>query len=224
MGSAPFGRGARTATGRPCSVTSRVSPSFTRRTYTLRFWRSSRIPTLIMTHNVAQFARGSSEARLQPHGRGHAARAASRPGRRAPGCARRGRDGQRGAARARAPPSADRRLDPRRARPPAQPRERLRQRGPRGRRRRRGGRRCPARAPVHLRRNAMTELLVGTKKGLFVLRGEAGDAFDVVHRAFPGDVVEYAMRDARSGRYFASVTSGFYGPRLFFADDPAGEC
>jgi len=69
----------------------------------------------------------------------------------------------------------------------------------------------------------MTELLVGTKKGLFVLRGEPGEAFDAVHRAFPGDVVEYAVRDARSGRYFASVTSGFYGPRIFFADDPAGE-
>ena len=69
----------------------------------------------------------------------------------------------------------------------------------------------------------MTELLVGSKKGLFVLRGEPGDAFEVAHRAFAGDVVEYALRDPRSGRYFASVTSGFYGPRLYFADDPAGE-
>jgi hypothetical protein len=69
----------------------------------------------------------------------------------------------------------------------------------------------------------MTELLVGSKKGLFVLRGEPGDAFEVAHRAFAGDVVEFAVRDPRSGRYFASVTSGFYGPRLYFADDPAGE-
>ncbi len=69
----------------------------------------------------------------------------------------------------------------------------------------------------------MTELLVGTKKGLFVLRGEPGEPFDIVHRAFPGDVVEYAFRDPRSGRCFASVTSGFYGPRLFIAEDPAGE-
>ncbi len=71
----------------------------------------------------------------------------------------------------------------------------------------------------------MTELLVGTKKGLFVLRGEAtaGAPFEIAHRAFPGDVVEFAIRDPRSGRYFASVTSGFYGPRLMFADDPAGE-
>jgi photosystem II stability/assembly factor-like uncharacterized protein len=71
----------------------------------------------------------------------------------------------------------------------------------------------------------MTELLVGTKKGLFVLRGDpaAGEPFDIVTRAFPGDVVEFAMRDARTGRYFASHTSGFYGPRLMFTDDPTGE-
>ena len=71
-----------------------------------------------------------------------------------------------------------------------------------------------------------TELLVGTKKGLFVLRGDPsrGEAFDVVTRAFAGDVVEFATRDPRTGRYFASVTSGFYGPRVFFIDgDPTGE-
>ena len=69
----------------------------------------------------------------------------------------------------------------------------------------------------------MTELLVGTKKGLFVLRGEAGAPFEIATRAFPGDVVEYATRDPRTGRYFASVTSGFYGPRVMYTDDPKGE-
>ncbi|HEY7667347.1 MAG TPA: exo-alpha-sialidase [Actinomycetota bacterium] len=69
----------------------------------------------------------------------------------------------------------------------------------------------------------MTELLVGTKKGLFVLEGEPGSAFEIATRAFPGNVVEYAMRDPRSGRYLASVTSGFYGPRLMYTDDPTGE-
>ena len=71
----------------------------------------------------------------------------------------------------------------------------------------------------------MTELLVGTKKGLFVLEGDAGTGapFAIAARAFPGDVVEFAMRDPRSGRTFASVTSGFYGPRVMFTDDPAGE-
>jgi photosystem II stability/assembly factor-like uncharacterized protein len=66
------------------------------------------------------------------------------------------------------------------------------------------------------------ELLVGTRKGLFVLHGDEGP-YEVATRAFAGNVVEYAMRDPRSGRYVASVTSGFYGPRLMHTMDPAGE-
>jgi hypothetical protein len=54
----------------------------------------------------------------------------------------------------------------------------------------------------------MTELLIGTRKGLVVLRGERGGPFEVSARAFPGEVVEYAVRDPRSGRYFAGVTHG----------------
>src|SRR3954468_3114096 len=69
----------------------------------------------------------------------------------------------------------------------------------------------------------MTELLLGTKEGLFALEGDAGGAFDVTARAFAGEPVEYAMRDPRSGRIIASVTSAFYGPKLWVADDPAGE-
>jgi hypothetical protein len=67
----------------------------------------------------------------------------------------------------------------------------------------------------------MPELLVGTKKGLFVLNGDASGPFSITTRAFAGNVVEYAMRDARTGRYFASVTSGFYGPRLMHSMNPA---
>ncbi len=69
----------------------------------------------------------------------------------------------------------------------------------------------------------MTELLVGTKKGLFVLEGAPDASFEVTARAFAGEPVEYAMRDQRTGRVFASVTSPFYGPKIFYADDPAGE-
>ena len=69
----------------------------------------------------------------------------------------------------------------------------------------------------------MTELLVGTKKGLFVLDGSPGKPFEVTARAFAGEPVEYAMRDPRSGRVLASVTSPFYGPKLWYAEDPAGE-
>jgi photosystem II stability/assembly factor-like uncharacterized protein len=69
----------------------------------------------------------------------------------------------------------------------------------------------------------VTELLVGTKKGLFVLEGEPGGAFEVTARAFAGVPVEYALRDPRTGRLLASVTSPFYGPKIWLADDAAGE-
>lgn len=69
----------------------------------------------------------------------------------------------------------------------------------------------------------MTELLVGTRKGLVVLRGKRGGAMEVAARSFPGEVVEYAIRDPRSKRYFASVTHGQFGPHLFYTDDPAGQ-
>ena len=69
----------------------------------------------------------------------------------------------------------------------------------------------------------MTELVVGTKKGLFVLEGEPGGPFAVRSRAFAGEPVEYALRDPRSGRLLAAVSSPFYGPKVFYADDPEGE-
>src|SRR3954452_16900712 len=69
----------------------------------------------------------------------------------------------------------------------------------------------------------MTELLVATKKGLFALEGEPGGPFAVRARAFAGEPVEYALRDPRSGRVLASVTSAFYGPKIFYADDVDGD-
>jgi photosystem II stability/assembly factor-like uncharacterized protein len=69
----------------------------------------------------------------------------------------------------------------------------------------------------------MTQLLVATKKGLFTLEGEGGAEFAVTARAFAGEPVEYAMRDPHTGRYLASVTSAFYGPKIWLADDPGGE-
>lgn len=69
----------------------------------------------------------------------------------------------------------------------------------------------------------MVELLVGTRKGLVVLRGARGEPMELAARSFPGETVEYAMRDPRTGRYFASVTHGQFGPHLFYAEDPAGE-
>ncbi|HVF77080.1 MAG TPA: sialidase family protein [Solirubrobacteraceae bacterium] len=69
----------------------------------------------------------------------------------------------------------------------------------------------------------MTELLIGTKKGLFVYEGEPGGGFALAARAFAGEPVEYAMRDPHTGRLLASVTNAFYGPKIWFTDDPGGE-
>ena len=69
----------------------------------------------------------------------------------------------------------------------------------------------------------MTEVLVGTKKGLFALEGAPGAGFTVSARAFAGEPVEYALRDPRTGRLLAAVTSPFYGPKIFHADRADGE-
>ncbi|HEV2814525.1 MAG TPA: hypothetical protein VGW10_14815 [Solirubrobacteraceae bacterium] len=69
----------------------------------------------------------------------------------------------------------------------------------------------------------MTEVVVGTKKGLFVLEGDPRSGFEVTARAFAGEPVECAVRDPRSGRIFAGMTSPFYGPKIFYADDPSGD-
>lgn len=63
------------------------------------------------------------------------------------------------------------------------------------------------------------EVLVGTCKGLFVLRGPREGELRILARRFEGQDVEYAIRDPRSGRTFAAVTHGQFGPRLFFTDD-----
>jgi hypothetical protein len=54
----------------------------------------------------------------------------------------------------------------------------------------------------------MTELLVATKKGLFALANEPGKEFVIVDRAFPGDPVEYALFDERSGRGLVAGRAG----------------
>jgi photosystem II stability/assembly factor-like uncharacterized protein len=70
----------------------------------------------------------------------------------------------------------------------------------------------------------VTELVVGTKKGLFLLEGEPASGFEIRTRAFAGQPVDFATRDPRSGRLFATVTSPFYGPKIFFTDgDPDAE-
>ena len=68
----------------------------------------------------------------------------------------------------------------------------------------------------------MTELVVGTKKGLFLLEGDPRQGFTIKTRGFAGEPVDFATRDPRSGRLLATVTSPFYGPKIFSTDgDPS---
>ncbi len=64
------------------------------------------------------------------------------------------------------------------------------------------------------------ELLVGTRKGLVIMRGARGDRLGSAGRHFAGQEVAYAMRDYRTGRTFASIVHGQFGPRLYWSDDP----
>lgn len=68
-----------------------------------------------------------------------------------------------------------------------------------------------------------TEVLVGTTKGLFVLRGPRGERMELAGRRFDGMAVEFAMKDPRSGTYLASVTHGQHGPRVYYSGDPLGQ-
>lgn len=67
------------------------------------------------------------------------------------------------------------------------------------------------------------ELLVGTHKGLVVLRGPREGPMELAARRFSGQTVEFAVRDPRSGTYLASVTHGQFGPRIYVADDPLAD-
>jgi photosystem II stability/assembly factor-like uncharacterized protein len=69
----------------------------------------------------------------------------------------------------------------------------------------------------------VTEVIVGTKKGLFVLEGEPGGPFEITARAFAGEPVDHAMRDPRGGRLIATVSSPFYGPKIWHTEDAEGE-
>ena len=81
---------------------------------------------------------------------------------------------------------------------------------------------------------AETEVLVGTRKGLFVLRGDREGPLEVAGRCFEQQSVEYVCFDARSGTYLASVThwpeevaqyfpGSKFGPHLYFTTDVTGE-
>ncbi len=59
---------------------------------------------------------------------------------------------------------------------------------------------------------------MSTKKGLFALSGEPGGDWEIVARAFAGEPVDYAVRYSRTGRMLATMTSPFYGPKVFYTE------
>src|SRR2546430_14554215 len=61
---------------------------------------------------------------------------------------------------------------------------------------------------------AEAELLVGTRKGLFVLRGERGGPMAVAARGVSGPVAGVAMRDPPRGSYFRPTTHAQSGRPL----------
>jgi molybdopterin converting factor small subunit/photosystem II stability/assembly factor-like uncharacterized protein len=69
---------------------------------------------------------------------------------------------------------------------------------------------------------AAVRLLVGTRKGLFVLAGERGGDLDVVERWFEGQNADFATADRRSGVEYTGVSHGQYGPRLL-RREPGGD-
>lgn len=79
-----------------------------------------------------------------------------------------------------------------------------------------------------------TELLVGTRKGLFVLRGSREGPLDIAVRHFGEVPVDFACFDPRTGTYLAGAThfpeefaeyapGGITGPQLWYTDDLNGE-
>jgi photosystem II stability/assembly factor-like uncharacterized protein len=69
--------------------------------------------------------------------------------------------------------------------------------------------------------NSSPTLLVGTRKGLFVLRSDAvRAAWTVSAPMFLGHIVQHAMVDPRNGqRLVIGVSTGHLGPTVFHSDD-----
>ena len=59
----------------------------------------------------------------------------------------------------------------------------------------------------------MQTLLVGSRKGLFVVRGQ-GAQWTVVSHHFAGDPVTQVLADPRTGHWFAALRMGHFGVKL----------
>jgi hypothetical protein len=64
-----------------------------------------------------------------------------------------------------------------------------------------------------------TQLLVSTRKGLFVYEREGARDWRVVHRHFLGSRVSNSLVDARDGAIYAALDHGHFGCKLHRSDD-----
>ena len=67
----------------------------------------------------------------------------------------------------------------------------------------------------------MPHLLVATRKGLFVLRNEAGQWAIAAHH-FKGEPVSQVLADARTGHWYAALNLGHFGVKLHKSVDQGG--
>src|SRR5688572_1278889 len=79
-----------------------------------------------------------------------------------------------------------------------------------------------------------TEILVGTRKGLFVMRGDRQGPLEIASRHFVEMPVDFAGYDPRTNTYLAGVThwpeefkemspGGLFGAHIWYTEDPDGE-
>ncbi len=61
-------------------------------------------------------------------------------------------------------------------------------------------------------------LLLGTRKGLFLLRREEG-AWRIAKTPFPGDPVTMVLHDPRDGNLYAALNLGHFGTKLHRSAD-----
>jgi hypothetical protein len=63
------------------------------------------------------------------------------------------------------------------------------------------------------------DLLVGTRKGLFVLRSQDRRSWDIEGPLLPGWEIMHAIRDPRDGTIYAASTTFTYGSTVHRSSD-----
>ena len=65
----------------------------------------------------------------------------------------------------------------------------------------------------------MTQLLVSTRKGLFIFERESAGAWRMARSHFSGDRVSLSLVDPRDGTFYAALDHGHFGVKLHRSDD-----